>query len=60
MEKSCSDCHFITSQPACPACGGTNFVDKWKGVVYVFDAPKSIIAEKMGITLPGKYALKLR
>ena len=60
MEKACSECHYITSKSVCPACKGQNLVDKWKGVVYIFDASRSDIAEKMGVTLPGKYALRLR
>ena len=58
--KACKNCKFvIESGDSCPICKGTDLTTNWKGFVIVLDPEKSEIAGKMGITIPGKYALRL-
>ena len=59
--KACRDCHLISEDvEKCPACAGGNLSKDWLGFVVVIDVPHSIIAKKMQIDAPGKYALKVR
>lgn len=59
--KACRDCHLISEDvEKCPACHGGNLSKDWLGFVVVVDVGKSIIAKKMQIDAPGKYALKVR
>ena len=59
MQKACKNCHLITSEGACPACKGQDFADKWRGFVIIINPEISDVAKKMGVSLPGRYALKL-
>ena len=59
MIKACKNCHLLTDKPTCPVCKSQDFTPKWKGFMLVIDADRSAVAEKMGIKIPGKYALKL-
>tara|TARA_Y100000310_G_C20614566_1_gene779931 strand:+ start:484 stop:645 length:162 start_codon:yes stop_codon:yes gene_type:complete len=43
----------------CPMCKGTTFTTFWRGYVVILNPEKSEIAKKMGIEVPGKYALQL-
>ncbi len=59
-EKACRTCRMVVEDMnECPACKGTTFTTFWRGYVIIIDPEKSEIAKKMGITLPGKYALRL-
>jgi DNA-directed RNA polymerase subunit E" len=61
LTKACRDCHLISEDvDKCPSCHGTNLSKDWNGFVVVTDVPHSIIAKKMQIDQPGKYALKVR
>ena len=61
MTKACRDCHLISEDvEKCPACHGGNLSKEWFGFVVVVDAAHSIIAKKMQIDAPGRYALKVR
>ena len=44
----------------CPICKTTSFSDNWQGRLYISDVAKSQIAEKVGITAKGEYAIKVR
>ena len=44
----------------CPICGGDSFTTTWTGVAHILDAKGSIIAQEMGVEIPGKYALRVR
>ena len=58
--KACKGCKFVIDDgDVCPACNGTELTTNWKGFVVIFDVSKSDIAQKMGLTMPGKYALRL-
>ena len=61
----CRDCHQvqnsdINEEDACQACGSTSLTEDWAGYVIIGHPEKSEIATEMGVTEPGKYALKVR
>ncbi len=59
-EKACRTCRrVVEDSKECPECKGTSFTTFWKGYVVIINPEKSEIAKKMGITNPGKYALRL-
>jgi len=59
-EKACKNCRMISNGPICPNCKSSNLSDDWTGIVIVMDSKNSEIAEKMGIKVPGKYAIRVR
>ncbi|PSP75624.1 DNA-directed RNA polymerase subunit E'' [Halobacteriales archaeon QS_1_68_20] len=59
----CRDCHRVIDDDeaeVCPACGSTSLTEDWAGYVIIAHPEDSEIAEKMEISEPGKYALKVR
>ena len=61
VSKACRDCHMISEDvEKCPACHGGNLSKDYHGFVVVTDVGHSVIAKKMQIDAPGKYALKVR
>ncbi len=59
-ELVCKECHRLVSGQVCEACNSTSFTSDWSGYVVIIDPLKSQIAKKLGVKLPGKYALKVR
>ncbi|NLU45709.1 MAG: DNA-directed RNA polymerase subunit E [Euryarchaeota archaeon] len=57
--KACKGCNFISEADICPRCGEQTSRE-WQGYVAVVDFEKSEIAQRMGITANGRYALKVR
>lgn len=43
----------------CPVCKDSELTTNWKGFVIIFDPENSEIANRLDISLPGKYALRL-
>lgn len=43
----------------CSICGSKDFSEEWSGMVVVLDPERSAVAKLLGITRPGKYALKV-
>ena len=58
--RVCRECHRVVEGEACVICGTANLSDDWAGYVVIIDPEHSDIAKKMKITLPGRYALKVR
>jgi len=59
-EKACRNCRMVVQEETeCPNCGSTTFTTFWRGYVMIMDPEKSEIAQKMGTTKPGKFALRL-
>jgi DNA-directed RNA polymerase subunit E" len=59
-EKACRTCRMVVEEAKeCPMCKGTTFTTFWRGYVVIINPEKSEIAKKMGIQVPGKYALQL-
>ena len=59
----CRECHRVLEDPdaeTCPECGSASHTEDWAGYVIIADPEKSEIAQEMGITQPGAYALKVR
>ncbi len=60
--KACRRCHAIVERDAdkCPYCGSRDLTEDWEGMVIVIDPEKSEVAKLLGITRPGRYAIKVR
>jgi RNA polymerase subunit RPABC4/transcription elongation factor Spt4 len=44
----------------CLSCKSESFTDNWQGRIFVSDVAKSVIAEKINVTVKGEYAIKVR
>ncbi len=60
MSRACKVCKIITEDTSCPICKGTDLSDDYSGLLVVVDPEGSQLAQKMGITEAGRYALKIR
>jgi len=60
--QTCHECHRVleADEQACPACGSTTLTEDWSGYVIILHPATSEIAEKMDVSEPGTYALKVR
>lgn len=57
--KVCKGCGRLTKEEDCPVCGPqTKLLEKYKGMVLVFNAKESIVADKLDIKDNGIYAMK--
>jgi DNA-directed RNA polymerase subunit E" len=56
-DKVCRNCKRFVTGTACPACRTANFTRTWKGILIVNDPNGSEVAQLLGISAPGKYAL---
>ncbi|KCZ70926.1 DNA-directed RNA polymerase, subunit E'' [Candidatus Methanoperedens nitroreducens] len=59
-ELVCKECHRVISGQVCEGCSSTALTSDWSGYVVIIDPQRSQIAKKLGVKLPGKYALKVR
>ena len=59
--KACRRCRLLVDREVveCPNCGSRDFTDEWEGVIIVIDPGKSLVASKLNINKPGRYALKV-
>ena len=60
MVKICRECHRVVEGESCAVCGSSNLSTDWTGYLVIIDPQRSEIAKRMNITLPGRYALKVR
>lgn len=60
--KACIKCKLLVPLNAeeCPNCGSRDFSEEWEGLVIILDPENSVIAKRLNITKPGRYAIKLR
>lgn len=58
--KVCRGCRIFVKGNKCSLCGGSDFGSTWAGIAVIVDPAKSEVAKKMEVSLPGKYALKVR
>jgi RNA polymerase subunit RPABC4/transcription elongation factor Spt4 len=59
MARACKICkRIIAHGNICPGCKSGETTTSFQGIVTVFDV-NSEIAKKLGITEPGKYALRV-
>lgn len=59
-KKVCKKCKIVVEGNECPICKGNQFSANWQGRLYIIDANKSSIAKKIGNTVKGEYAIKVR
>lgn len=59
-KNACKKCRYLFEGDACPLCKSESTSSSWQGRVYVNNADKSMIAEKIGIKAKGEYAIKVR
>ncbi|MDI6721442.1 MAG: transcription elongation factor subunit Spt4 [Candidatus Aenigmarchaeota archaeon] len=58
-KKACKSCNRIVMKGnVCPVCKTPDLTSSFQGVVVIFDTD-SEIAKRLGVTAPGKYALKV-
>ena len=58
--KVCRDCHRLVDGETCSMCGTSNLTADWAGYLVIIDPAASDVAKRMNITVPGRYALKVR
>ncbi len=60
--KACRNCKSLVDREAevCPVCKSTNFSDDWEGALLIVNPEKSEVAKALGISRPGRYALRVR
>ena len=59
-KKACKKCRLFVEGNECPICKGNQFSTNWQGRIVILDPNKSDIAKKIGITVKGEYAIKVR
>ena len=59
-KKVCKKCKLFVEGSICPVCKGNQFSVNWQGKLYIVDANKSMIANKIDIKVKGEYAIKAR
>ena len=59
-KKVCKKCKLFVEGNICPVCKGNQFSVNWQGKLYIVDANKSMIANKIDIKVKGEYAIKAR
>ncbi len=59
-KKVCKKCKIFVDGEECPLCKGNQFSTNWQGRMYILDANKSTIAQKISLTSHGEYAIKVR
>jgi DNA-directed RNA polymerase subunit E" len=58
-EMACRKCKRVTIGKVCPACKSSDLTPDWQGIVLVVNPIGSKIAKTLGITVKGKYALRV-
>lgn len=56
--RACRNCKRIVEKTQCPVCKTNDTTTSFQGVVIIFDT-ESEIAKRLGITAPGKYAIRV-
>jgi len=59
-KEACRKCKYFSEGDTCPVCGSSSKTSIWQGRLFISDVSKSMIAEKIGITVKGEYAIKVR
>jgi len=58
-EMACRRCRTLTNEKVCRNCGNTEFSNERPGLIIVLNPAESQVAKTLGITKPGRYALKV-
>ena len=56
----CRECHRVVEGESCSICGVSNLTADWTGYLVIIDPERSEVAKRMNISLPGRFALKVR
>ncbi|MFB6158388.1 MAG: transcription elongation factor subunit Spt4 [Candidatus Nanohalobium sp.] len=60
-EQACKNCNRIVEDASeCPVCRNNDLSGSWSGLVVIYDPEESEIAEKLGISTPGRYAIRVK
>lgn len=59
-KKACKLCRMFIEGEECPNCRISSFTTTWKGRLMILNPEKSVIAQKIGVTKKGEYAIKIR
>ena len=59
-KKACKKCKMFVEGNQCPNCKSEAFASVWQGRLHIIDTNKSMIAQKMDVTVKGEYAIKVR
>jgi DNA-directed RNA polymerase subunit E" len=59
-ERACRLDKRLTKTNVCPNDKSADLTRNWKGIVMVMDPANSTIAKEAGITVPGKYAVRIK
>jgi len=59
-KKVCKKCKIFVDGNSCPICKGNQFSLNWQGRLYILDANKSQVADKIEIKVKGEYTIKAR
>jgi len=59
-KKACKLCRMFVEAEECPNCRTSSFTTTWKGRLTILNPEKSVIAQKIGVTKKGEYAIKIR
>jgi DNA-directed RNA polymerase subunit E" len=57
--KVCKSCKLFYDSEECPTCHSAQTAISWKGRLHILDKEKSTIAQKIGVTVEGEYAIKV-
>ena len=58
VKRACKQCKRILKGTTCPVCKTNNITTSFQGTIVIFDV-NSDVAKKLGVTAPGKYAIKV-
>lgn len=59
-KKVCKKCKIFYEEAVCPICKDNQTATNWKGRIAINNIEKSAIAKKIGLTVNGEYAIKIR
>ena len=57
--KACTHCSLLSEKEQCPLCKNPTS-ENWSGLLIVTNPEESEVAQELGITEPGEYALRVR
>ncbi|KHO45208.1 MAG: DNA-directed RNA polymerase subunit E' [archaeon GW2011_AR3] len=59
-KKVCKRCKLFVEGAECPVCKTSSFSTSWQGRLHILNTAESMIANKVGISEKGEYAIKVR
>ena len=59
-KKACKQCKMFVEEDSCPMCHSESFSQTWQGRIYIADAARSEVAQKVGLKVKGEYAIKVK